>query len=288
MVLKGRFRRQVRVRLPLDQLAGPMEIRCEHGAGRVPLLVAIVNLAILHNGGLALHASAFERDGTATIATGWSKGGKTEALLAHCRAGARYIGDEWLHLHPDGTVTGIDEPLRVWDWHLDQLPQARGHLGAGDRRRLALLRHADRAIDATGRSARLATLVRRQRFVDVDHPVIAPAGRVSGPVAIGRVFLMTSAQQAASTVVPISGAEVADRMAASLAFERAPLLAAVDAFRYAFPGADTAAVDDAPAVERARLHQFLDGADAAEVTHPYPVDLDDLGRAMGATREPAP
>lgn len=278
IVLLGRFRRPVRVRLPVADLGGPCEIICEHSVGRVPHLVAIVNLAVLANGGLSLHASGFETNGTATVATGWSKGGKTEALLAHCRAGARYVGDEWLHLGRDHRVSGIDEPLRVWDWHLDAIPEAREQLGGRDRSRLRTLRMVERA--ATGRSERVATFVKRQRFVDLPHDTIAPAGRVAEPLPLGRVFLMTSADQKTTWTRSISGHEVAERMAGSLAYERTPLAEVVHAFRYAFPAATTAAFDDAAGIERERLHTFLDDAEATEVVHPYPPDLDDLVQAM--------
>lgn len=282
MVLQGRFRRSVRVRLPLDDLGGPCEILCEHGVGRVPHLVALVNLAVLRKGGLALHASAWEDDGTATVATGWSKGGKSEALLAFCSRGARYVGDEWLHLHPDLLVSGIEEPIRVWDWYFDQVPQGRSRLSARDRRRLTVLRAAARTIDVAGRSARLGTAIRRQRFVDVDPSVIALHHRVVEPVPLGRIFLMTSAEQRATTVHPLSGHEIAERMAGSLSFERAPLRGLVDAYRYAFPRRVTRALDDVDELERERLHALLDDLDAAEVRHPYPADLNELAKTMNA------
>ncbi|CAN5431427.1 hypothetical protein BH10ACT1_BH10ACT1_22580 [soil metagenome] len=285
VVLAGRFRRPVRVRLPFADLGGPCEVVCEHGVGRVPHLVALVNLAVLANGGLALHSSGFELDGTVTIATGWSKGGKSEALAAFCERGARYVGDEWLHLHPDHRVSGIEEPIRVWDWYLDQLPATRARLSSADRRRLAVLKLAARAVDATGRSARASSALRRQRFVDAPADVVATHGRTTEPLPIGRVFLMSSSEQRWATVRPIEGREVADRMAASLAFERAPLLAAVDAFRFAFPAVVTGALDAVPAIERERLHTFLDGVPAAEVVHPYPADLDDLHEAMASDVE---
>lgn len=285
VVLHGRFRKQVRVRLPVADLGGPCEVRCEHGVGRVPHLVALVNLAILANGGLALHASGFVSDHTATIATGWSKGGKTEALLAFCQRGARYLGDEWLHFHPDGRVSGIEEPLRVWDWHLDQLPEVRAGLAASDRRRLSLLRMADRIVGSGRGSERMATAISRQRFVDAPAAVVAPHGRVTEPVPMGTVFLMTSADQPNTVVRAIPGREVADRMAASLAFERSPLMAAVTAHRYAFPSVLTRALDEVPVVEQERLRNMLDHAVAAEVSHPYPVDLADLADAMSASEE---
>ncbi len=284
LVLTGRFRRPVKVSLPMADLGSRCEVVCEHGVGRVPHLVALVNLAILANGGLALHASGFEVDGKATVATGWSKGGKTEALLAACDRGARYLGDEWLHLHADGMVSGIHEPLRVWDWHLDQLPGVRNRLDRRDRTRLRALSLADASVRRRG-SSRVGTAIARQRFIDLPASLIAPAGRVEGTLPLGPVFLMTSAAQTTTTVLPITGREVADRMAASLAFERAPLSAMATTFRYAFPGAVAHAFDAVPDIERHRIHTLLDAAPAAEVVHPYPVDLHELADAMATWQE---
>lgn len=282
VVLRGRFRSSVRVAIPVADLGGRCEVVCEHGVGRVPHLVALVNLAVLANGGLALHASAFEIDGSTTVVTGWSKGGKSEALLAFCRQGARYVGDEWIHFHPDGGVTGIDEPVRVWDWYLDQVPAARAALARRDRRRLRGLGVAARVEAATTRSDRLATAIRRQRFVDAPVRVVAPHGRVTEPSRVDRVFLMSSGEQPETTVRVVPGAVVADRMAASLAFERRPLLELVDAFRYAFPHEPLPGLAGVADLERRRLHAFLDDVASAEVTHPYPAVLADLHTAMRA------
>ncbi len=285
VVLQGRFRRAVQVRLPLADLGGPCEVVCEHGVGRVPHLVALVNLAVLANGGLALHAAGFELDGTATLATGWSKGGKTEALLAFCQRGARFVADEWAHIRPDGRVSGLHEPVRVWDWQLDQLPSVRQTLDGADRARLGALRSADRAARASRRSARVRTVVGRQRFVDLRPEQVAPFGRVDGPVPLGTVFLVTSAQVPATELRPVTGREVASRMAGSLAHERAPLLGLVDAFRYAFPAAVPHALHELLALEPERLHQRLDHVEAAEVLHPYPVDLDELADVLSTPKE---
>ncbi len=284
MMLKGRFRQPVQVRLPVADFGGPCEVICEHGVGRVPHVVALVNLAILANGGLALHASAFEANGAATVVTGWSKGGKTEALLAHCHRGAKYVGDEWLHFHPDGRISGIQEPLRVWDWHLDQLPDVRARLPRGDRARLRALRTADQTM-GTRASARVGTAISRQRFVDLPPSLVAPGGRTETPLPMGPVFLMTSADQPGTAVRSVKGADIADRMAASLTYERAPLMATVTAYRFAFPAALTEALDQVPHIEQERLHAFLDQATTAEVTHPYPVLLDELADAMATWLE---
>lgn len=276
VVLRGRFRRPARILLPVDRLGGPCELVCEHGVGRVPHLIAVLNLALLARGGVALHASAVEVEGRAVVATGWSKGGKTEAVLSLLGGGGRLVGDEWLHLTPDDGVTGIREPLRIWDWQLRQLPSVRAAVGRGDRLRLASLSLAR----TLGRSARLATAIERQRFVDVDGAALAPTVRTAVPR--GPVLLMTSAQRSDIAVRPIDGREVADRMTASLTFERGPLLALAEAHRFAFPDIALAALDDAAERERELLRRRLDDAPAAEILHPHPMDLGHLGTVVRA------
>ncbi len=275
VVLKGRHRRPVRVRIPVADLGGPCEITCEHGVGRVPHLIAAVNLALLAHGAVALHASAVEVGARALVATGWSKGGKTELTLALLARGARLVGDEWLHLRPDGTVSGTCEPLRVWDWQLAQLDDVRGAVGRRDRVRLAVAGAASRAVAV--RSPRLASVVDRQRGVDVDGALLARRPGSERPLPIGPIVLVTSADRPDVRAVPISGSEVADRMVASLAYERAPLRELADAHRFAFPDVPLPLFDRAGDLERQLLHARLDDRPAVEVVHPYPVDLARLG-----------
>src|SRR5690349_3230510 len=134
-VLRSR-KQPVVVRLPMDDVGGRCELVVERGVPAIPFLIAVLNLTVLGNGALPLHAAAFELDGRGTLVTGWSKGGKTELLMAAARAGARYIGDEWVYLSTDGRMAGIPEPIRLWDWHLKQLPEVRSTLGFGDRAKL--------------------------------------------------------------------------------------------------------------------------------------------------------
>ncbi len=278
-VLRGRFRRPVRVRLPLGD-GSPAVITCEHGVGRVPHLVALVNLAVLRAGGVALHASAFAIDGRALVATGWSKGGKTEALLAATRVGARYVADEWAHLHPGGTVTGIREPVRLWDWHLDQLPDLRSALPSTDRRRLAALRYAHRLAGTIGASHRWSTAIDRHRHVDAPPELIDGGHPAREPVPVAGVILMTSAEQPSCSLHALGTDEVADRMAASLAYERLALCGLLAAHRYAFPGTATTSVDELESLERERLRRLWSSIPAVEVRHPHHVDLRELGSAL--------
>ncbi len=284
VVLRGRFRRPARVRIPVAALGGPCELVCEHGVGRVPHLVAAVNLALPAHGGVALHASAVELDGRVVVATGWSKGGKTEAVLALLGAGGRLVGDEWLHLRPDGTVTGIFEPLRVWDWQLRQLPAVRRRTSRSDRARLRLLGLAVAASEA--RSARLSSALERQRFVDLDGDHLPQAS--GPPLPRGPVLLMTSALRDDIAVRPTTGREVADRMVASLAYERGPLRDLAEAHRFAFPEVPLPVLAEIRDQERALVRARLDGAPAFEVLHPHPMDLGALRGALLATLDGRP
>jgi hypothetical protein len=288
LILQGRFRRAVKVRLPGVDIGRRCEVRCEHGVGRVPHLVALVNLALLARGGVALHASAFARAGRATVATGWSKGGKTEALLAACDAGAAYVADEWTHIDPRRRASGSWEPVRVWDWQLAQLPWLHQQLGRRDRTRLRALGAAEH-LAARGRAgARATTTIARNRFVDVPPELVARGRRPSSSVPIEQLLLMTATDRGRTWARRSTGREVADRMAASLTYERAPLAAIVTAYRFAFPTAITRTFDDVAEIERERLRSLLDSIPATEVLHPYPVDLAELGRALSPPPEEAP
>ena len=119
------------VRMPLDRVGdGRCVIECEHGIPAVPLLVAVVNITALSYGVLPLHASAVQVAGRTLLATGWSKGGKTESVLALHRRGASYVSDEWSYLTSDESgalaVSGLPEPVRLWAWQLRQMPELTG------------------------------------------------------------------------------------------------------------------------------------------------------------------
>src|SRR3954452_1052614 len=138
-LLRGKEGVAARTLLPLDGIGSLYEIVVERSAGPVPHLLAVVNMTALARGVLPLHASAFTYRGTGVLATGWAKGGKTETLLAFAARGAHYVGDEWVYLTPDGGMHGVPEPIRLWYWHVAQLPELRAELTPLTRTRLRAL-----------------------------------------------------------------------------------------------------------------------------------------------------
>jgi hypothetical protein len=280
LILRSRHKARARARIPLERIGQDCEIVCERGLPAVPLLVATLNLTVLARGGLPLHASAFVHEGRGVVVTGWSKGGKTEAVLAFMARGARFVGDEWIYVKPDGaTVHGIPEPIRVWDSHLRQLPGLRRRVGRAHRARLAALRAAAGA--ARGRRGRrIAALVGGQLHVDIAPERLFPPEAIALTASFDRLFLVGSWEEGHTAARPIDPAEVSARMAFSLQHERAPLTTAYEQFRFAFPDRRNPVLEAAPDSERALLERVVAGKVAYAVEHPYPADLERLFEVM--------
>jgi hypothetical protein len=236
--------------------------------------VATINLTVLERGALPLHASAFIHEGRGVVVTGWSKGGKTEAVLAFMTRGASFVGDEWVYVQPEcAMVHGIPEPLRLWDWQLRQLPELRGRLRRADRVRLDALKAATGALHRGRGPRRLDALLSGQLHADVPPHELFPRERVALSGPFDRLFLVGSWDQDRIEARPIEPAVVAARMAFSLQHEREPLMRVYEQFRFAFPDLRNPVLDDAGQRERALLNQVLAGKAAYAVDHPYPVDL---------------
>jgi hypothetical protein len=289
LVLRGKHKAPAKVEIDFAQVGRRIEILCEHGLPAVPLLIPILNLTVLAKGALPVHASAFVHDGTGVLVTGWSKGGKTEALLAFVARGAEYVGDEWVYVPSDGArVLGIPEPIRLWRWHLRQLPQYQALIRPGERARLRaieLLLSSDRTVRRLGSetlirgSSRLAPLLKRQLHVDVDpERLFGGIGALSAP--FDRLFFLVSHEAPELTVEPVDPLDVAHRMVFSLQHERLDLMAAYLKFRFAFPDAANPLIEQAEELQRKALARAFADKPAYVVRHPYPFSLRALFEAM--------
>jgi hypothetical protein len=290
LVLRSRHKAPARVEIAFTQIGASIEIVCERGLPAVPFLIPILNLAVLARGVLPLQASAFVHGGTGVVATGWSKGGKTEALLAFAARGAEYVGDEWVYVTGDGSrVHGIPEPIRIWGWHLRQLPQYEALVSWGDRTRLRAIElglgseRALRRVRAGRRPShaltRLASLLSGQLFVDIEPGrLFGRVGEQSAP--FDRLFFLVSSDAPDITVEPVDPLEVGKRMVFSLQYERLNLTAAYLKYRFAFPTAVNPFVEQVERLERRALARAFAGKPAFVVHHPYPCSLDSLYEAM--------
>lgn len=287
-VVQGKGNVPAKALVPFDQIGRRPEIVCQRGIPAVPHLVAIVNLTALTKGVLPLHASAFSLDGTGVLVTGWAKGGKTETLLACMARGADYVGDEWVYLTADGDMYGLPEPIRLWSWHLRQLPALLRSRPRHDRLRLAAWHQLSRGMARAARARfpgdtvvrKGAPVIGRQAYLQVPPTELFGADAVVLRGRLDAVVLVVSHDLQSVVAEPVRGAEVASRMAASLRAERALFMEHYLQFLFAFPHAPSEVVETANAVETGLLATLFDHRLATKVAHPYPCDIAELGRAV--------
>jgi hypothetical protein len=231
-----------------------------------------------------MHASAFCYNGVGVLTTGWSKGGKTETLLAFMAHGARYIGDEWVYISADSQrLYGIPEPIRVWDWHLQSMPEYQALIGPQERLRMGMIKFATQSMaraSANGSSLppikfmrRLTPLLQQQLHVDLTPQKLfgQESNALAGP--FNKVFFVASHAAPEVTAQPMAGREIAHRMVFSLQEERLPFLSYYLKFRFAFPYARNELLEQAEERQRTLLVQMLADKEAYAVYHPYPVAL---------------
>lgn len=293
LVLRSKHKTQAMVQIPFESIGERCEIVCERGLPAVPLLIAIINLTALAKGALPLHAAAFNYNGVGVVVTGWAKGGKTESLLAFMANGAEYVGDEWIYLSADGQqMYGIPEPIRVWDWHLQEMPQYRALVGPADRARLWALGSFVRGVEwglskEVGRGSgpvrllsRMQHLVKRQLHVQLapGHLFADDARSPSGTP--DKVFFVASHEVDEITLEELDAEEVARRMVFSLQEERMDFMSYYLKFRFAFPEARNTLIERIEALQRETLLRALSGKETYAVYHPYPVSIPALFDVM--------
>ena len=114
-------------------------------------------------------------------------------------------------------MSGIPEPIRVWDWYLEQMPRYRALAGRAERARVGGLKAAvgleGRLPDVPGKRAvgRVARLLEHQLFVDLPPEKVFPpeAFALTGP--LDTVFFVASVD--APGARPLAEPdEAADRM----------------------------------------------------------------------------
>lgn len=289
-IFRGKYQARIKAQIPFQHIGNRQcQIICESGLPAVPLLIPILNLTALSKGSLPLHASAFNYNGKGILTTGWSKGGKTEMLLTFAANGAEYIGDEWVYLTGDGQhMYGIPEPVRVWNWHLQQLPYYKAMVKDKDLIRLKVLNMLINSLELMEKNSlirrsklpsfitRLNSLLRRQ--IHVDLPPEKLFGKMVG-ITRGnpdKVFFVATYDSSEITVQPINPQEIIHRMVFSLQEERSLFLSYYQKFRFAFPDVSNPFIDHIEETQRKIMTNILADKEAYAVYHSYPFSLPKL------------
>ena len=103
-----------------------------------------------------------------------------------------------------------------------------------------------------------------------------------GPLhaSIDKVFLMVTHTNSDTRVEPMDASEIAERMAASMAYEQAPLMENYYAYKFAFPNHSSELIEGAQRRQAELLKQALAGKEGHVVYHPNPCSFDALFEAM--------
>jgi hypothetical protein len=286
-ILQDMGRDYGKVLIGFDQIGDHCEIVCTSGVSAVPLLIPILNLTLLTKGVLPLHASAFTYSGTGVLVTGWAKGGKTETLLAFMANGAEYIGDEWVYALGDGrTLYGIPEPIRIWEWHLDDLPQYKAAIGRRGRRRLRAVKVAHSLGQRIPRRGpgrglgRYLSLLQKQMNVRVPPETLFGVGSCVLEGKLDKVFFVVSHEASEVVIEPIDSDEVAQRIFFSLQHEELKMLSNYLRFRFAFPKSKSLSVEEANSLRSELLGRILGNKEAYVAYHPFPARIPELFDAI--------
>ncbi len=301
-VVDGEFvllRGDGRVHLPLDTLDERATIRCSEGVDALPQLVPIVNAIFVGLGILPLHASTVELDGVGVAIAGWSKGGKTEALLALMSAGGTPIADEWTYVDPTTRMAhGGMGPVRLTANHLGELRALRAQVPPRRRARMAVGGAASGAYRSV--PLRLWRGLRPLRWI---HRFAAPMESLAGTevsldrlggsrqarqVRLDRIVLVVSGEGEATTRSTIDAPSAAERMVAAHMHHRLGLLELYETFRFCRPNARSQLLESLEQRERTMLRELFGDREVTVITHPHPASIPPLRTVLVRALEDGP
>lgn len=279
-------RENAKIRIPFESIGSQCEVLCQTGLESVPWLSDIINFTFLTKGYVPVHASAFLYDGVGILVTGWTKGGKTEALLSFANKGAEYVGDEWVILSSDGKeMFGTAVPICVWEWYLKDIGYLVPKISI-QKKALFKMIHLLDGISMLVRSGRLrktfgaellakgVPVLKRQLNIRLppDRMFANGSCRSARP---DKVILSLSHSDEHTVVKQCDPSEIATQIVYSNVHEQMGFLALYKAFKYAFPNLRNEYLENAEAIQLSLLYSAIKNKDTYKVLHPYPVPLEE-------------
>lgn len=276
--------RLVRTGIALDEIGEPgFRIIRDGPLSGVPLLRPILNLVALSKGLIPVHGAAFIHGGVGTLVTGWSRSGKTGALLTYMARGARYVAADWVYLDSNGGMHGSVEPVRVRQSHLDELPEYRDCLPASHRLRVRAIQIAADAYGSipdgiqrrmpggTRMGDRIAGGLGKRASADLPADRLFPGALAAGPSRLDRLLLTIAHEEGQIRVAPDRAEQMASRLASIVREASSELASQYLMFRYAFPERRSDLIETADTLICDALAVMLSGRDLRTIHHPYPV-----------------
>ena len=277
----------LKARIPFEKIGNQFEILCESGLHSLPWLFDIINLIFLKKNYLPLHASAFVYNGLGIVVTGWTKGGKTEALLSFANHGADYVGDEWVILSADGKkMFGMPVPICVWEWYFKSIPNLMPKVGL----QRQVLFKAIHSLDLIHRGfekvrfknsfpakilGQALPAFKRQLNIRA-LPEELFKNRVCNSASFDKIILSISQNDPKIYLEECDSSEIAKRMIYSNELEQAPFLEYFKAFKFAFPDQSNEFLENIDELQYSLLCRAFANKEAYKLYHPYPVPFEDL------------
>lgn len=285
-------RNNLKVKIPFDKIGRDFEIICESGTPEIPMLRHFINLIFLKKNYIPLHASAFRFNDYTALVMGWSKGGKTESLLAFANNGAEYIGDETVVISRDGkTIFGIPVSVCVWEWQFEQIPKLLPKLPNQKRMLFGLIHFFDSLYKFLKNSflknsfpakvlAEAMPAFRRQLNIRVEPNTIFKTRMLKSKLSLDHIILIMSRSSDEIKVESCNSKEVIDRMINSQNYEFASFIEQYLTFKYAFPNLKNELLENIESIQFNLLNEALKNKTAHKVSHPYPVSFEKLFNSM--------
>ena len=281
-------RSSLKVKIPFEKIGQPLEITCQNGLLGVPLLNYIINLSFLSKNFIPLHASAFRYNGKNAVVMGWSKGGKTESLLAFANNNAEYIGDEVVILSENGAeIFGIPEAVTIWEWQYKQVPKLIPKLNRNKKWLFGLIHLIDginiflkKTIFKNFFISKILSealpAFKRQLNVRIPPKYLFKEKIYKGKAYPDRIILIMSHDSAEIKVENCSIEEVINRMISSFEYEMGAFIQHYSEFKFAFPHLKNPFLENMYETYGRLLKAAFNGKGAIKVLHPYPVSFDEL------------
>src|SRR5215467_100108 len=291
--------RQVKARIPFDQIGGPCEIVCKSHHGSLPLLLPIVSLAALKRECVPVHASAVVYNGVGILMAGWAHCGKTAALLRFASKGAEFVGEEWVLLNGNSQrMHGLVRPFELSYRHVANLPQVSNSVSLSKRwafHGVGILNGLRRIIfGERPRNSPVFQGLRRATAAIEDRlrPAIEPSAIFGDRIRFGgtpadKIFLFVSHEDHRIDVEPIAPFEMARRLTFLVQHELTPLLRHYGAYRFAFPSQKNDLIENAAEYSLEILARALHGKETCLVRLPYPHVFPELFNTIQPYCKPA-
>jgi len=285
-------RSKLKVKIPFEKIGQPLEIICQSGIPGIPLLNHIINLAFLSKNYIPLHASAFRYNKKNAVVMGWSKGGKTESLLAFANKDAEYIGDEVVMLYKNGNeMFGIPVSVTVWEWQFKQVPKLIPKLSKNKKSLFSLIHFIESVYKflkktflkdsfVTNVIAEALPAFKRQLNFRTSPKYIFKEKIYKEIAYPDKIILIMSHDSDEIKVDSCAIDEVINRMINSHEYEMNTFIQHYNTFKFAFPQLKNQFLENVNEHHSELLKTALAGKEAFKVLHPYPVSFEKLFEKM--------